>query len=346
MKLAVAVLVRNEIDIIGIFLRHLDALFDYAVLMDHGSIDGTAEALAAACARRPGWTMWHVDACGYHQSDFSAFALRHLVQHTDADIVTFLDADEFIDTLDRPALETALAVLTDPDSVGVLHWLNALPCQFSTRTIEPGEAIWAARTPGGLGKVALTRAFYDRHAREVRLGLGNHALAYADQRVVPSVPVGHLLHLPIRSLAQIKTKVLAGVFAVMMQAHPAPLQCWHWYDILYRLGDGSVNDADLIGMAVHYSQQNGQSAQRVAWADLPAKGFARRGLTVAFGEKPPEVAGDLAIDPVRLIATILRRFQVEDTLSSVLALRGDRLLFVPKPVAAEAGSAKSENAGT
>jgi len=41
MKLAVAALIRNEIDIIGTFLQHIDALFDHVVLMDHGSIDGT-----------------------------------------------------------------------------------------------------------------------------------------------------------------------------------------------------------------------------------------------------------------------------------------------------------------
>ena len=77
MKLAVASLIRNEIDIIGGFLQHLDALFDYALLMDHGSIDGTDRAIAAACARRPGWDMWHVEPVGYHQTAFNGFALRH-----------------------------------------------------------------------------------------------------------------------------------------------------------------------------------------------------------------------------------------------------------------------------
>jgi hypothetical protein len=52
-KLAVAALIRNESDIIGVFLQHLDALFDCAILMDHGSIDCTDRAIAAALSIDP-----------------------------------------------------------------------------------------------------------------------------------------------------------------------------------------------------------------------------------------------------------------------------------------------------
>jgi Glycosyl transferase family 2 len=172
MKLGGAVMGRNEIDIIGTFLRHLDTLFDYVLVMDHGLLDGTDRIIAEACARRPGRTMWRVEAVSYHQSEFSTFALRHLLQATDADFVVLLDADEFIDTLDRASFEAALAAAADPDCVGVLHWLNAVPCRFDSRAIDPGEAIWVAKAPGPLGKVAISRAFCDRHGNEGRLGVG------------------------------------------------------------------------------------------------------------------------------------------------------------------------------
>lgn len=172
MKLGGAVMGRNEIDIIGTFLRHLDTLFDYVLVMDHGLLDGTDRIIAEACARRPGRTVWRVEAVSYHQSEFSTFALRHLLQATDADCVVLLDADEFIDTLDRASFEAALAAAADPDCVGVLHWLNAVPCRFDSRAIDPGEAIWVAKAPGPLGKVAISRAFCDRHGNEGRLGVG------------------------------------------------------------------------------------------------------------------------------------------------------------------------------
>jgi hypothetical protein len=329
-KLAVAALVRNEIDIIGAFLQHLDALFDYALVMDHGSIDGTDRAVAAACARRAGWTMWHIDAVGYHQSAFCGAALAHLMRNTDADVVMLLDADEFINVPDRASLVASFAGLTDPDGVGSLNWLNAVPARLDTRTISPREAIWLPVAARNLGKAAIPRVFFARHGDEARLGLGNHALYYEPDRVVPSVPVGQIVHLPIRSYSQIKSKVLAGVFAVMLQTPPQPLQCWHWYDILYRIGAGTLHDADVIGMAVHYGVKGSQTCTPVAWTDLPANGFYQARLEVAFGQALPIVAEQLSIDPTQLVASILRRFQPENLQTHRLALQGNRLGFVPK----------------
>lgn len=330
MKLAVAALIRNESDIIGAFLQHLDALFDYAILMDHGSIDGSGRAIAAACARRPGWTLWHIDAVGFHQVSLTSYALTHLMQHTDADAVVLLDADEFIDVPDRSSLVAALSQLTDPDSVGILRWLNAVPARLDTRTIDPGEAIWLPTGPAHLGKIVIPRAFYLRHVNEFRLALGNHAVYYEPRQTVPALDVGRIVHLPIRSYTQIKSKVLAGVFAIMMQAPPQPLAGWHWHEILYRIGDGTLQDADLIGMAVHYSVQGSQTSKPIAWADLTASGFHAASLNFAFGQPHPPVATTLSIDPTQLVATILRKFQLENTQTHRLALHGDRLGLVPK----------------
>ena len=239
--------------------------------MDHGSIDGTDRAIEAACARRAGWTMWHIDAVGYHQSAFSSIAVAHLMQHTDADVVILLDADEFINVPDRASLVAAFSQLSDQDSVGSLSWLNAVPALLHTRT-DRGRGRDLARRPrpSRLGKAAIPGCTGTARLRSAP-GLGNHALYYEPATVVPSVPVGQIVHLPIRSYTQIKSKVLAGVFAVMMQAPPQPLQCWHWYDILYRIGAGTLRDEDLVGMAVHYSVKDSQTSNPVAWADLPGE---------------------------------------------------------------------------
>ncbi|MEJ0018243.1 MAG: glycosyltransferase family 2 protein [Acetobacteraceae bacterium] len=329
MKLGVITLIRNEIDIVGSFLRHIDALFDYALLLNHHSIDGTRSLLEQACARRPGWTVWQVEPVGYHQTAFSQFALRHLLLHTDADVVMFLDADEFIDVADRASLEAAFARLTDADRVGYLRWRNIIPARLDSRTIVPGEAVWRAPTRLQLGKVVVPRPFYARHCETVRLTAGNHAFYFEPEESVPIIDVGEILHLPIRSHEQIKGKVLAGVFSVMARAEREPLQCWHWYDILWRIGDGTLRDDDVIGMAVHYGVPGSQTTVPVAWDDLPARDFTPTHLGVAFG--PPMSAvvdAPPSIETARLVATVLRGFQVEDVRGSTLALDGNRLRFV------------------
>ena len=330
MKLGVASLIRNEIDIIGGLLQHLDALFDYAVLMDHDSIDGTDRAIATACARRTGWDMWHVEPVGYHQAAFNGRALRHLFERTDADIIMFLDADEFINVPDRASLVAAFAQLTDVDRIGELKWRNVVPGRTDTRAISPGEPIWLPPVAGHLGKVVLSRQFCVRHGSEARMGLGNHFLYYPPANRVPADRVGEILHLPIRSHTQLRSKVLAGVFSVMAQVQRRPAQCWHWFDILDRIAEGTLRDDDLIGIAVHYGEQGSQSSTPVSWAELPDNGFNLTALNVAFGRPLPPIAEPLAIDPVRLIASVVRRFQMEDLDNGVLVLEADRLRLVPR----------------
>ena len=122
--------------------------------------------------------MWHVEPVGYHQTAFNGFALRHLLQHTDADIVMFLDVDEFINVPDRASLVAAFARLTDADRIGELGWRNAVPGRTDTRAISPGEPIWLPSAAGRFGKVVIPRHFYARHGTEARLGIGNHFLYY------------------------------------------------------------------------------------------------------------------------------------------------------------------------
>jgi hypothetical protein len=329
LKLAVASLIRNEIDIIVAFLQHLDALFEYALLMNHGSIDGTDRVMADACERKPGWRMWQVDAIGYHQAAFNLFALDHLVRNTDADYFMFLDADEFIDVSDRAHLETAFAELTDPDRVGTLRWRNIVPDRLDTRAVRPGETVWRPPGTAQLGKVVIPRTYFERHGHAMHLSGGNHFAYYTPENTVPQDEIGAILHLPVRSHAQLKGKVVAGVFAVMAQASLQPVQCWHWYDILWRIGDGTLRDEDLIGIAAHYGEQGAQSSMPTSWADLERAGYCRTTLDVAFGDAVLAPSDIPSIDPVRLVATILRRFQVEDVSNSRLTLDGDRLHFVP-----------------
>lgn len=334
MKLAVVAMVRNETDIIGAFLRHLDALFDCALLMDHGSTDGTDGAIASACAQRPGWSMWHLEPVGYHQPLFTGFAVRHVVQHTDADFIILLDADEFIDVPDRAAFETVLATLTDPDRIGRLVWRNVVPERYDARALAPGEMVWLPPAPTVFGKAIVSRAFYQRHGHEAHFAIGNHGLYYTPENLVPWETIGTLLHIPVRSHTQIKAKVVAGVFAIMAQAAREMVQGGHWFDILDRMADDSLRDEDLIGIALRYGEI-GSMRRAVSREELRAGGYVMAPLAVPFGRDFGGMDEPAWLDPTRLIASILRRYRVEDARNADLVLDGDRVRLVPRSAAAE-----------
>jgi hypothetical protein len=329
MKLAAVAMIRNESDIIGAFLQHLDALFDHAVLMDHHSMDGTDRILQQVCAQRPGWTLWHIEAVGYHQEHFSRFATRHVMRRTDADFVFFLDADEFVGVPDRAALEASLARLTDPDRVGHLFWRNLVPDRLDARAFHLDEHVWSPAERSRYGKAVVPRAFYRRHWHEARVAVGNHGLYYSPERMVPADVVGELLHLPVRSHAQLSRKVLAGTFATMARMRREVEQGRHWIEILHRIADGTLTEADLIGIAAHYSEPDGAMVpiERAALSEL---GFVPAVLGLVAGR---DLAGGAApdwVDPVRLVAAVLRDYRQEDTSNSDLVLEGDLLRFVPR----------------
>ena len=326
MKLAVVSMVRNETDIIGSFVQHLDALFDYAILMDHRSIDGTDAILAQACARRPGWTLWHLEPQGYQQARFTAFAAAYAMQTTDADFVFFLDADEFINVPDRTSLESALAAVTRPDHVGHLGWCNLLPDRLDARSFQLGETVWRPSGASALGKAIMPRPFYQAHMRDALLMNGNHGFYYPPDVAVPHVTVGELLHVPVRSHTQIKNKLVAGVFSVMAQSSRESVQCGHWFRILDRTADGTLSDDDLIGIVTRYgeAQDSGAPVSRMELAD---HGYRQCRMAVAAGRELAPVDLPNRIDPVQLIAAILRNYQM-DTGAGNLVLDGNRVRLV------------------
>lgn len=329
MKLGVVAMLRNETDIVGMFLQHLDAFFDYAVLMDHGSTDGTDRAIAAACAQRSGWAMWHLEPVGYHQTLFSSYALTHLMQNTDADWVMFLDADEFIQMPDRAALETALANVTDPERVAFLRWHNGVPDRFDARALVPGEAIWLPPEKSPYGKVIVPRRFFEGRGQEAKLAIGNHGLYYSPENLVPGDWIGDLVHLPVRSHSQIRTKIVAGVFSIMAQAVRERIQGRHWFKIMDRMADDSLCDEDLVGIALRYGMEDTASGP-ISRAELRDRGCMLAPLNVPFGRDFTRITEPNWLDPVRLLATILRRYQVEDVQSTDLILDGNRVRLVPR----------------
>jgi hypothetical protein len=102
---------------------------------------------------------------------------------------------------------------------------------------------------------------------------------------------GEILHMPIRSHQQLKSKVLAGAFSVLSIATRSLLHGWHRYGIPWRIAAGTLRDGDHIGIAAHCGEQNTQASKPMSLAELPAAGFMQTALNVAFERPLPAVTG-------------------------------------------------------
>jgi hypothetical protein len=307
MKLAVATVLRNEIDIVRPFLCHLAALFDYARLLDHGSVDGTTPMLHAACAGRHGWEAWRVEVPGHHQAKFAGFAMRHLFETTDVDVVAFLDADEFFDVPDRRSLDMAFEGLSGRTTAR-FSWSNGLPARLDGSALALGDRIWERRDETPFHKIAITRALYVASNGTALPSSGNHRVEPGDGLPVAYRDSGRILHLPVRSVAQFRQKITIGALGVLARSDNQPHENSHWFDALRRLAAADLSVSDLIHMAAHYGRAGARSAP-VAEADLLAMGFAERSFDVAG---VPLALPDIGAppDPWRSLASALLEWRL------------------------------------
>ncbi len=336
MQLALVAVIRNEIDIIPAFLSHAAALFDRAILLDHGSVDGTQSMLEAACRACPGWVRWRVEIPGHHQALFCAFAMRHLFETTGTDMVLFLDADEFLDVPDRATLEKALCVHAGERDAGRFGWIDCIPERLAAGELSLGDAIWTRTAEKPYTKIVVPRRLYAATGGTLRPSSGNHSVEPRDGGPVSYHRVGSLLHVPLRSVSQMRQKIVTGALAVLARQDNAQHESTHWFDILRRMAEADITESDLIHLARHYGKAP-ESWPPVGLADLPALGFARRTLdvanrTLALPARPAPTNG------WRALAAVLRDWQAEHDRDIELVLNGDVLSRAPPPALPAAGA--------
>ena len=210
MRLIGATQVRNEADIVEAFVRHNLTVLDALAIVDHGSLDGTADILRRLIGEGLPVFLGHESTPAFDQQPMINRLVRHVFATSDADWVFPLDGDEFLKTPGRPTLEASLAGLAGvPDAS--LDWQTYVP-DFDAAG-DPLALLRSARRVRddrhGLRKVAVSRAF----ARQPDLYLtkGAHrvesgAAGAPRQRALLAPDVVAIAHVPIRTAGQFAAK--------------------------------------------------------------------------------------------------------------------------------------------
>ena len=303
-RLACVTLVRNEIDILPAFLQHVAALFDDVVIMDHNSVDGTHETLCVAALEKPDWHIWRVTDPGYFQEAYCTFAMRWLFQNTAAEAVVFLDADEFIDIHTRKMLDAVVWTCCEQAFVGSLPWRNCLPEAPGAKVYHGCQHWRPSGKPQG-SKIIIPRSVWNKYP-QIRPGLGNHN-AEIGTNAVPASPVGRLLHFPLRSVAQMKQKLVLGALSILAREDDIPRGRHHWFEALRRLAAEGLDEADMLGMAASYSEADA-AFFRLPPNELAQCGFTKAALMVA--NEPLRIMVDVPeSDPWEMVAAAIAEWR-------------------------------------
>ncbi len=224
--LAVVAMVRDEADVIELFVRINARSVDHLYLIDHDSRDTTRELLMRL--RAEGLPLSLLERQGEFQQ---ASALSHMCRRIAAqryDYIIPLDADEFL-PLPRQALLDLLQRQVPAGHCGFLPWRNHGPVSLDwERSAAPlyelmrpcsseGQARYKVVIPGELAAGCV-------------LSEGNHLVRHQDDQswrpaAILSQP---LLHAPVRSSAQIAARALLGSMMLMLKPNRLPQEGEHW----------------------------------------------------------------------------------------------------------------------
>ena len=211
--LSICCMLRDELDVLPAFLSHHAKLVDRMVFVDHRSADGS-RAFLSTLDRRPLGTclirLRTYDQRPYHQAAVTT-AVATDEFRAGAGWVILLDADEFLDVRDRDQLEAALRGAGT--GVAAFAWRNALVTDPSFEhgfvpAFDPRDGLSAVLpdATGLTGTVAVPASVW-RENPQLVLANGNHSVSSRPGgAALPATRVGHVIHVPVRSVKQLATK--------------------------------------------------------------------------------------------------------------------------------------------
>lgn len=231
MSVVVISVVKNECDIIELFIKHNLELVDKIHLLNHGSTDATKEIAFILQKRGYNVEIEDIEEVAFDQSKFITKAVRKVARSGDFDYIVPLDADEFL----LPAPEGKLNEFFG-ETIGKEQWARmewSTFCPVSDEYLNHKNPLAAcfrglSHELGNFRKIILGNEF----AKNCMVRNGNHAVV--NQRF-PGAVVGldySFQHVPVRSSDQIVRKLLISTYAFALNAARQPGENFHWENMI------------------------------------------------------------------------------------------------------------------
>ncbi|MFA5379220.1 MAG: glycosyltransferase family 2 protein [Dehalococcoidia bacterium] len=232
MKIAITLLVRDEVDIIREWLEFHREKADMLVITDNGSVDGTRENIEAFARKYPDYPLTVIDepAHDFAQNQW-VDRMIVLAREYGADWIANSDADEFWHCDFRQLAATAPANVAQIRVLSRLYVPTAKDCPEAESVQQ--RLPWRVERPRNETERACMAAWHKifHRAQGWKANvLGNHAAVFEDKnfaKISEAPAPSHIKHYPNRTWYQYRRKYIQGGEAYTRSPLP-PAFGFHW----------------------------------------------------------------------------------------------------------------------
>lgn len=246
-------MVKDECDIIELFVKINMRCLDHLFIVDHGSKDATPEILRRLVASGYALTVTTYEGLNLRQAEITTGLLNSVAQTDEYDFIVPIDADEFIYCGDR-SLADVLVAEVPPGGAAQMRWVTYAPivaCDEPVTAPLFERFRMRAQEPVQFYKVVVSNDL----AKRARLPAGNHGVLVDGLPVpLPTLTVT-LQHAPLRSAEQLAAKALIGSLRYSIRVGRNPLEGYHWDQMseFIRDADYALGPHDVFRLACRYA---------------------------------------------------------------------------------------------
>jgi glycosyltransferase involved in cell wall biosynthesis len=255
-KIAAVSMVRDECDILELFVRINSKWADRFFILDNGSTDNTPHILRRLAEEGFPITVYTDTGINFDQSRATTQIVRKAISSSAFDYVFPIDCDEFISNAD--AFRTSLAHSSSLDSASFVEWSTLIP-KSSDSMLEAAPLYTGFERrqteTRRIRKIILTK----KVAQSSIVQAGNHGAVSSDGTEIKGTNLKvDFFHIPVRSKAQIIAKAIIGSYKMSIKSGRGKHEAFHWDEMVkmmrqYRF---DLSDEQLRDLAFNYGNSS------------------------------------------------------------------------------------------